>query len=301
MSLSKNILQERYQKLASKLGYSVDLPKYNSKKCGGEDHTPIWISTVTLYDGKTYEGEKCNTRKKAETSSAQVALMSSPLKKEEFKTSSFITSPIQRAGNKSSTPSLNKTKTKVISNNTILLGGKDSFQRNIVSSFGINGKVTQPKGANIVLLNTDNRYLVLIDSENQPSAIGYFIKNYKKDDVDLISFLSVGHNLKYKIRTDILKKRVKGEDSRIKVVEIPSTRKNSADVGLIIYLIHFLLTQKNQYKNIILVSSDKFIAALSEIINNSSKMGIKLGSNECMIPARTMIECVNILTEIKLK
>lgn len=247
---AKNALQEHYQKLAKKLGRPISLPIYNSKRCGGDDHIPLWISTVTLYDGKTYKGGVLSSRKKAEISSARVALVSLNEAK------------------------LRKNKIKVVLD-----------------------KVESPNiKTELFLSNVNDRYLVLIDSENQPSAVRHFIENYKKSDVDLIAFLSVGHVLKYKINTDILKKCGKGEDPRIKVVEIPSTRKNSADVGLTIYLTNFLLSQKNPYKKIILVSNDKFVAALAEIINNSSKMGIDLGSDIGMVSTRTMTECMDILT-----
>lgn len=275
MSSAKNGLQERYQGL-SKSGNIVYLPKYNSERCGGDDHIPIWISTVTLHGGRTYKGKTCTSRKKAEISSAGVALIA-----------------LAKAKKKKNKVTLHTPRRFLKNEERILQHDVDIPQYNegyvFPQSVPLVRDIETPpntKTKKVVLSNTNNRYLVLVDVENQQKAVDYFIKNYKKDDVDLVAFLSIGHHLKYKIDT---------KDSRIKMIEVPSTRKNSADVGLIVYLTHFLTLHKNQYKKIILVSSDHFIAPLADILNNSSKMNLVLEVEGNVIPTRTMMECISAL------
>ncbi len=67
----KNILAENCQKIHKN---NNTLPIYNPKRIGGSDHSPIWICEVKMYNGKTYIGDKCGTKKEAEFSAAQKAL-----------------------------------------------------------------------------------------------------------------------------------------------------------------------------------------------------------------------------------
>jgi len=66
----KNILQEYFQ--AEKL----PLPKYESRKCGGFDHKPEWISTVILSNNENTHitGDISTSKIKAELSAAEKAL-----------------------------------------------------------------------------------------------------------------------------------------------------------------------------------------------------------------------------------
>jgi ribonuclease III len=65
---SKNILQEYFQK------NNLELPKYKTQRLGGSDHQPVFVSEVTLYDGRVFSGEKEQNKKAAELSAAQKVL-----------------------------------------------------------------------------------------------------------------------------------------------------------------------------------------------------------------------------------
>lgn len=49
-------------------------PWYDPKRLGGPDHAPVWQSTVTLWDGTTFTGERRGSRIAAEKSAAGTAL-----------------------------------------------------------------------------------------------------------------------------------------------------------------------------------------------------------------------------------
>lgn len=68
MSSSKNILQEKFQKHYNKP------PIYETKKCGGSDHEPTFVTNVTLPSGIQISGAISKTKKEAEKSAAEAAL-----------------------------------------------------------------------------------------------------------------------------------------------------------------------------------------------------------------------------------
>jgi len=45
---------------------NIPKPTYDTKREGGEDHCPVFVSTVTLDDGKVYRGPSAPSRKEAE-------------------------------------------------------------------------------------------------------------------------------------------------------------------------------------------------------------------------------------------
>ncbi|HSW76873.1 MAG TPA: putative dsRNA-binding protein [Candidatus Saccharimonadales bacterium] len=65
----KNKLQEYFQKL------KLPLPTYKTNKVGGEDHCPLWSSTVILHDNVYYEGDVFYSKSNAEKSAAQKAFV----------------------------------------------------------------------------------------------------------------------------------------------------------------------------------------------------------------------------------
>lgn len=73
---SKNTLQELYQK-------DGKLPTYSTIQAGGEDHAPVFISTVTLPTGETFTGSGSKKRL-AEIEAAKVALASMEKTEEKF-------------------------------------------------------------------------------------------------------------------------------------------------------------------------------------------------------------------------
>jgi hypothetical protein len=64
---AKNTLQEYFQKKG------LSLPKYNTIRCGGADHTPLWKSTVILTGGYKFEGNVNQNKTKAEEDAAITA------------------------------------------------------------------------------------------------------------------------------------------------------------------------------------------------------------------------------------
>jgi len=65
----KNQLQEIYQKNGNVL------PQYKTRRKGGQDHNPQYVSTVILPDGKKVLGDTCRNKKLAESAAAQKALL----------------------------------------------------------------------------------------------------------------------------------------------------------------------------------------------------------------------------------
>ena len=65
---TKNELQEQYQR------QRLPLPKYHCQRHGGSAHEPLWQSTVTISDGRTFTGEVCSNKSLADMSAAERAL-----------------------------------------------------------------------------------------------------------------------------------------------------------------------------------------------------------------------------------
>lgn len=66
---AKGKLQEIYQKK------QLALPVYDTVRCGGVAHRPLWKSTVTLADGSQYSGDIHETKSKSDASAASYALI----------------------------------------------------------------------------------------------------------------------------------------------------------------------------------------------------------------------------------
>lgn len=69
MQNEKNRLQEYADKR------HLPHASYDPKRVGGQDHSPVWQSTVTLWNGTTYTGKCAGDRVTSERSAAQVALV----------------------------------------------------------------------------------------------------------------------------------------------------------------------------------------------------------------------------------
>lgn len=85
ISNAKNKIAEFLQK------NRLPLPKYTSERVGGADHSPLWLSTVELHDGRKFKGEIRNTKTLAEISSAEKALKSIKDETQTEKVSRFET------------------------------------------------------------------------------------------------------------------------------------------------------------------------------------------------------------------
>jgi hypothetical protein len=188
---SKNILQEYFQK------NNLELPKYKTQRLGGSDHQPVFVSEVTLYDGRVFSGEKEQNKKAAELSAAQKVL-----NEIDFK-------PPKRS----------------------------------VSSFNLKRKVG-----------------IFIDLENKPSIVEE-INNSIDINVDMFVFASRDH-------PSLLK--LKQTETNCIIVEVPSTRRDGADIGLIMSVGGFLF--REDYEDFIIVTNDHYGDALVDCVSNIDKM-----------------------------
>lgn len=101
---------------------------------------------------------------------------------------------------------------------------------------------------------------ILIDLENKPKIIPRLRNSVF--GADIWGFASPDHPTLLSSRSmDI---------PDVNLVEVPCTRKNGSDVGLILMCGAFLFN--NRYHNFIIVSSDSFGYALADCLNNISKM-----------------------------
>lgn len=69
----KNRLQEYFQKK------HVVIPKYKTIRSGGTDHQPLWQSYIQFFDGTKLKGDIVCSKKLAEASVAEKAIISMDL------------------------------------------------------------------------------------------------------------------------------------------------------------------------------------------------------------------------------
>jgi hypothetical protein len=99
---------------------------------------------------------------------------------------------------------------------------------------------------------------IFIDLENRQTDVFDFLDNVKSEGVSIIGFISHEHTLINKFRLI--------EDKRFKLIEIPSTRKDAADIGLSFILgYHIFAFNFDLY---IIISGDHFAKVLEECINS---------------------------------
>jgi hypothetical protein len=105
-----------------------------------------------------------------------------------------------------------------------------------------------------------NHIFIFIDLENRQTDIFEFFDTVKSQGVTIIGFISHEHVLLPKFRLIT--------DDRFKLVEIPSTRKDAADIGLSLILGHYLTVHKCEI--CIIISGDHFAKVLEECINHQN-------------------------------
>ena len=105
--------------------------------------------------------------------------------------------------------------------------------------------------------------LILIDHENNSLFVDN-LDEYSIKTNTIVLFASVKNN-------EMLEQYEDNISDTFLLVDIPSKEKNAADVGMIIWLTNHLNKTKHKYNNIILVSNDKFILPIEDILN-SDKM-----------------------------
>ena len=93
MTSIKNQLQEFLQKKGN-----TTVPIYNTIRVEGDDHNPLFLSTVTLPDEQEFVGEKKTRKKDAEMSAAAIAISSlfNTIEKQTHSNIEFLT-PVESA------------------------------------------------------------------------------------------------------------------------------------------------------------------------------------------------------------
>ena len=100
---------------------------------------------------------------------------------------------------------------------------------------------------------------VFIDVENQSGALRDLIKKIYSKGITFYAFYSKGHPLGRKI-----KETNYASDERIKFKEVPSTRNDGADIGIIMTI--GALLETNAFSTYIIVSNDHFAEAAADVI-----------------------------------
>ena len=107
----------------------------------------------------------------------------------------------------------------------------------------------------------DKKITILVDIENKPKFIQNFVDSVKTSNIKIMGFISDSSILHHKIlNSDFIK------DERVNIVSVPSTRLDSADVGMIM-AVGFLLSKCNTTVYII-ISGDHFAGALADCIRD---------------------------------
>jgi hypothetical protein len=111
----------------------------------------------------------------------------------------------------------------------------------------------------------DQKVVILIDVENQPSALSELVDTVYSTGVNFYAFYSKGHPLGRKISgSEYI------SDSRVTIVEVPSTRSDGADVGLMIVI--GAMIEISPYTVFIIISNDHFAEAAADVIRNYNVM-----------------------------
>lgn len=226
MSLNaKNDLQEIFQKKG------LPLPKYRCNRCGGADHRPLWVSTVTIPEGKEFKGIVHSSKSSAEISAASAAL--------EYIKQSTISS--------NSVP----TRSDMLLNND----GISSSLQSLIPVEQLGNMYTTNIGStgNIQTTNVGN-IAMLVDVENRPKFIDNIadlIANYT-----IYAFIGEHHCLAEKVFPQPV----------IKIIS-PSTRPDGTDTCMQVYTGMLLTLEK--YDGYIIVTQDHYGSTLVEMITSS--------------------------------
>ncbi len=66
-------VKNRLQEFCQKNGFAI--PKYVTNRIGGDDHSPIWESSIHIYDKKVFKGERSSSKRKTEENAAMKVLI----------------------------------------------------------------------------------------------------------------------------------------------------------------------------------------------------------------------------------
>jgi hypothetical protein len=219
--MSKNQLQEHFQKLKQ------ELPKYNTVRVGGQDHKPIWVSTVILFDGSFFTGITSENKTEAEISAALKALK---------RIESMLVSDPKITNMNLKKPAVNSE--------------VDDFE----DDFEDEENMLRDEIDEIENLFYGKSVCIMIDVENLPlfaSQIPPEILRYK--DVKIYAFVGTHHAL-----------ASKDFGPRIKKILSPSTRTDGTDCCMQVYTGCFLTDEA--FESYFIATRDHFGSALIDMI-----------------------------------
>lgn len=294
--MSKSQLQEHCQALRK------NLPKYDSKRKGGPDHSPEWISRVKLFDGSIHLSSPTASKKEAEKEAALIAYnyleKNFPIppktprvsrNSRESKESSSYSSPESL----STTPSLSSddllSGPEVYnpdsfnqSSRTLREGKKRSpplYRRKIQISGEVVTKVSFP---NLI----GKKIAIFVDVENSPRAVFEFNQQIG-DYLDVFAILPEKHPLVDKILPLI------EIDPRIRLCKIPSSERDAADIGLIMAITACI--QDTLYDYYLILTGDHFGDVLANLIGKFNSFNPTL--NAVHLP-KCSAECFRTLSQL---
>lgn len=234
---SKNILQEYFQQK------QLSLPIYDTKRTGGSDHNPSWLSVITINDGKKFTGHISQTKIAAEISAAGIVLDYINTRQEEIKSQTKVAN-------------LNKVSvSKVVNSIPQIVTGLyqpenyNSIVPPILTNIDVHSK-------ELTTLDTETfkSTVILVDVENLPKFIDE-IKDRVNEFV-IYAFVGEHHCLSDKIFPE----------SVIKILS-PSTRPDGSDTCMQVYTGVMLACE--MFDNYIIATRDHFGSTLVEMISTS--------------------------------
>lgn len=111
----------------------------------------------------------------------------------------------------------------------------------------------------------DHNVIALIDVENQPAALGEMVEKTSSSGMSIYAFYSRGHPLGRKIEgTDYV------SDERVNIIEVPSTRSDGADVGMMVML--GMMLETSPATTYIIISNDHFAEAAADVVREYHQM-----------------------------
>jgi len=307
MTSFKNELQEYSQK------NNLPLPIYTVERLPSQDHIPIWIAIVTFYTehGKKFRSKGTESQKKivTEQNAAEKAL------KYIKSTNGHINDKFIPLSNKSSLSNPNKVSpdystnkvspdystNKVSPDYSTNKVSPDYSTNKVSSDYGTN-KVSSDYGTNKVSPDystnkpknplekhknnqENNKVLIIIDVENVPSSLEQLLSSITKSkNIDIVCMISEDHHTKNKLNLS---------DKRVKLMEAPTTRKDGADMGIVLYIGYLLA--KERYRCYIIISKDHFADATIDCIKNFDEMSKTSGFQRDAYACRTIDKAISIL------
>lgn len=176
---AKNLLQEYYQKKG------LPLPTYETKRIGGSDHSPLFISTVITSDDLIIDSSPKNTRKKSELDAANKAY-------EVVKTKSKLSD--ESTMSKLSIKSNNENNKKIIDNVIIYIDieNKPNSAGNILNEYSIE-----------IIGFVSRRHPIAENINDYPCKV-IIIPTIVKNGADIGMCMYIANNLPSKDKTIIL-------------------------------------------------------------------------------------------------